>query len=254
MKQFPDYVIADPAGNITLLVTEPVPPEAQAALASELLSAEPTAEQVGYLSDLVPGQSVSIRMSGGEFCGNAALSAAAYALWKSSGIKADVAVDFSGLDKPVKARLERRGDSMFTGTVSMPLPESVRDGSFMLENELCEFPLVSFPGISHVILNRIPGRESAEAAVKAWCRELNVPALGLMMLSEDGKSLTPLVYVREVESLYWESSCASGTCAAAWYFSRTAGDGRWSFSEPGGTLSAEVSGNELRLIGSVRFH
>ena len=70
------YVILDPTGNLTGLVLDPVDPEDRAAVTGELLK---QCEQVAYL--VPPGRPESaagIRLMGGEFCGNAAMAAAAW--------------------------------------------------------------------------------------------------------------------------------------------------------------------------------
>ena len=68
-----EYYLLDPTGNKTILVDSPVSVSEQPGVASRLMEMEPETEQVGFLSkdecfDL------SLRMAGGEFCGNAAQS------------------------------------------------------------------------------------------------------------------------------------------------------------------------------------
>lgn len=249
----PDYIIADPTGNITALVTSPVPMEEQTAAAELIFTAEPTVEQVGFLRDIVPGRSAAIRMSGGEFCGNASLSAAAYVLQLGKLDSGTVTLDFFGLPEPVSVFVEKQPDGSFRGAVSMPLPESVTEEKLQFGDLSLTLPVVNFPGISHIILEQPLEKAVAEAAVKKWCGELGVPALGLIQLDLNSDRLTPLVYVREVNSLYWESSCASGTCAAARVLFHKDGSSFRSFTEPGGSLSAEVSEDSLKLLGSVQF-
>lgn len=68
----------NPTGNVTLIVEGAVPVEQQAALAAELMKRDTEAEQVGFLSKPQRfGSAAALRMMGGEFCGNAAISAAA---------------------------------------------------------------------------------------------------------------------------------------------------------------------------------
>ena len=67
-----DYFLLDPTGNITILVTSPVPVEKQAFAAARLMAREQNAEQVGFLSN-APSCDIALRMAGGEFCGNALL-------------------------------------------------------------------------------------------------------------------------------------------------------------------------------------
>ena len=71
-----NVVKLDPSGNITLFVLSPVPVDDRRELNDALLSADPDAEQAGCLSG--SGRSVRVEMMGGEFCGNASRSAAAY--------------------------------------------------------------------------------------------------------------------------------------------------------------------------------
>ena len=65
------YYLFDPTKNMTILVETPVPAESQPFVASRLLQAEPTAEQVGFVSAGDAACDIALRMAGGEFCGNA---------------------------------------------------------------------------------------------------------------------------------------------------------------------------------------
>ena len=67
------YYLLDPTGNQTVLVETSVPEKIQPAVAKQIMECEPEAEQVGFVSFLE--NSIEIRMAGGEFCGNAAMSA-----------------------------------------------------------------------------------------------------------------------------------------------------------------------------------
>ena len=120
----PSYVVANPTGNVTILVTSPVSPELQSETGSFLLQLEPRAEQVGFYSAGKQPFTAGIRMGGGEFCGNAALSAAAYALWQSGQTEATVTLDFSGVEDPVEVHVRRDGERSFSGRVRMPYPLS----------------------------------------------------------------------------------------------------------------------------------
>lgn len=72
------YTKIDPAGNITVIVDSFVPREQQSRVASELMKLDNSVEQVGFLEKPDdPCCAVRLQMMGGEFCGNASLSAAA---------------------------------------------------------------------------------------------------------------------------------------------------------------------------------
>ena len=85
------YYVLDPTSNITILAETPVPVELQPSVASRLMLAEPEAEQTGFLSH-EPGCDIALRMAGGEFCGNAAMSAAVIAATRK-GEESSTAVD-----------------------------------------------------------------------------------------------------------------------------------------------------------------
>ena len=101
------FQLADPAGNITLLVTTPVPREDHPALAAGLLSIpELHAEQVGFL---VPPQGegvIRLEMMGGEFCGNALRCAGLYYAVQQGRRRAGrFPVEVSGYDKALSVQV-----------------------------------------------------------------------------------------------------------------------------------------------------
>ena len=76
---------ADPTGNSTILVLSPVPAEERDRVSSRLMAAEGGwAEQVGFVSG--GAEAPRLDMMGGEFCGNASLSLAAW-LAEESGLE-----------------------------------------------------------------------------------------------------------------------------------------------------------------------
>jgi len=252
-----EYIIADPTGNITLLVTTPVARERQPRAAAALMELEPKVEQTGFLT--LTGSGAQLRMAGGEFCGNAAMSAGAVSARErglSAGEKIALPVSVSGAALPVRTELEALADGSFAGTVDMPAPVWAGEEPFELDGVRCTLPLVRFPGIAHVIVTADMAGPAAERAARKWCARLDVPALGLMLFDERRSALRPLVYVPGADTLFWESSCASGTAAVgAWLSLRDGARRSLTLSEPAGELSieAELSGGRplLRLGGRV---
>ena len=244
-----DYALMDPAGNITLLVKTPVPPESQPRVAALLMRAEPAAEQVGFLSS-DPVCDLSLRMAGGEFCGNAARSAAFLHGMDLGAFEARFSVRVSGAADPVTVVVSPLAQQ---ARVDMPPPLSIESVCFPGEPPL---PLVRFGGISHVILERTPDRAAAEAAAPVWCRQLKADALGLMFLDRASDTLTPLVFVPAADTLFWENSCASGTAAVAAWLARDTACSFFSVAlrQPGGYLKAEVSPEgDISLAGRVEL-
>lgn len=244
------YDILDPTGNITILVRTPVPEEIQPPAAARLMALVPEAEQVGFLS---PGEDggLSLRMAGGEFCGNASMCAGVLYARDRGLTKARAHLSVSGAKGPVPVLVERQEEG-WRGSVVMPRPKEIclRD---LAGYGPC--PLVFFPGIAHALIERPLDRERAEVLVRDWCRDLQTDAMGLMLLDRKEGRLTPLVYVPAAGTLCWENSCASGTSAVgAFRAAGTGGPFRETWLEPGGPLTVSFSEDGgLALTGRVRI-
>ena len=171
MKQG-SYIYADPTGNITLLA--PMPEDDSLSLsdaASALMEKEPDAEQIGFLSPGDADCDVTLHMAGGEFCGNAAMSAAAvYALF--SGLNSAVVhVRVSGAPDPIPVQIKTGAEQthLYIGTVEMPSPVSMEDLTVPLAHGMLPVTAVRLPGIVHLITDTPVEKESAEEAIRQWC-------------------------------------------------------------------------------------
>lgn len=250
-----EYIIADPTGNITALVRTGVPPEEQTRAAAALMAREPRVEQTGFLR--LTERGAELRMAGGEFCGNATLSAAAVFARERGlppGESLTLPVRVSGAPAPLSVSVTALPDGGFSGTVGMPLPVSVGRKTLRLAGRELSAPCVEFPGITHIIAPGGMDADDAERAAREWCAVLGADALGLMLLDEQARRLRPLVYVPRGDTLFWESSCASGTAAVgAWFYARGGAPVSLELDEPGGRLSVEAAPGVLRLGGRVRL-
>lgn len=157
------------------------------------------------------------------------------------------------MDKPLNIGIEMQHDSVYIGTVNMPMPERIE--SICIDGK--SFPIVHFEGISHIIADNTLDRSFAEANIRTVCNELGVDALGIMFV--DGGRLEPFVYVASTDSAVWEGSCASGTTAVGAYMAfRDKESCKFSFTQPGGTLSVEAQYSDsaltsLLLTGSAEI-
>lgn len=283
------YEIFDPTGNITALVETAVDPTDQPAVASGIMDLHPDVEQVGFVTFYNEGQpgpalgaepeepdtdgrpaavAASLRMAGGEFCGNATMCAAA--LWMTrAGLadEAEVRVKVSGATEPLMVSLARTSAVSFAAAVEMPpalgidhlkLSDGMLPGSAVLG-----LPVVKLEGISHIIIEPDSGffglkqdRALAETLLRGWCGALGSECLGMMFLDEGSGSrpLTPLVYVPGADTMFWENSCASGSAAAGiWLAEKTGAPVDITFDEPAGQLRVESNPESGRTVlhGSV---
>ena len=249
------YYYADPTGNITLLAPFPQDTANFSKEAARLMKLEPAAEQVGFLGSGGPGYDISLQMAGGEFCGNATLSAAAV-FYKNAGCRSDEAgmvyVSASGTAAPVPVRIMQTGGNTFKGPVSMPAQLELITADFKCSGKDYSLPAVQFEGITHLLSFSPLQKETAERIVKEQCIVLQADALGLIQIETETETLLPVVYVPKSGTLFWEGSCASGTAAAGFYLREICGPGKWEFTEPAGRLTIEAPADgRLLLSGSV---
>ena len=116
-----DYLVADPSGNTTILVLTPVPKEEHSALAAKLLALPGIeAEQVGYVTREA-GKPLRVDMMGGEFCGNASRSAAAWPV--TAGHKAYTMYPARAAIRSCRLRLPRKAMACMKPSLKCLIPK-----------------------------------------------------------------------------------------------------------------------------------
>jgi diaminopimelate epimerase len=249
---------ADPTGNATILVLSQAEPWERASIAARLMEWDGGwAEQVGFVSR--EGGHDRLDMMGGEFCGNASLSLAAYLAAERGLTEAELPLSVSGAPETVVCSV-RMDKEAWKGSVSMPLPDAVSREEFTAGEKTLSLWTVRFPGIIHVIVPKDAlSREEAEAAVRKWADKTGAPALGILLFSEQDSVMEPLVYVRATDSAVWERGCASGTSAVGAYLAALSGGAAAAeIRQPGGVIAAEARAENgrvvfLRITGYVRL-
>ncbi len=274
-----DYILADPAGNRTILVLTPVPRSDYQEVARALLDHCPEAEQVGYvLSHGRKGNSGEwdelprMDMCGLEFCGNATRAFAFYEAERAEPPADRISVLVSGCDHPLTAEIDREGDTVRIG---MPGPRGMEHviipaggGDGPIEGDM-----VWMDGISHLVLAGVEADRDRFLRIRDWVYERfaadpadeadRLAAFGVMFLDGDpGRGegtpagalrMTPVVYVRDVDTVYFEGSCASGSTAAAYALAMN--DERETLKEtyvlrqPEGTLEVRPDKADGRMDG-----
>lgn len=229
---------ANPAGNITLFVLDPVPKENWVRTASRLMALPGSdVEQVGFVCPPLPGGTGRrLEMAGGEFCGNAA-RAFGMLLAHEMGDLPQVRVEVSGCRQPVTVNVDW---SAGTAQAQMPLPQSVE------QTQVDGHPgtLVHLGGIVHLVVENIPpSLEFFQRAEPVLKRITGPEAYGVIFLDPSGNTLTPLVKVPSAGTLMWEGSCGSGSLAAAIAQSRDLPGGVFlrDYVQPAGVIQASVT-------------
>ena len=252
MKCVKNIVIANASGNITAFVLDETPRYQYEKIADQLLAnGEYKAEQVAFVKkiDKVKGPNNSasdgavgtMEMSGLEFCGNASRSFAMM-IAKINGLSGDavIPIKISGCEEVLDVKL-----NCDTGYSCINMPEIL--SITKLDKPTAEIAKdgyeVEMEGITHIIVRNIePNSESFEKIKKAFYAKKDAAALGVMFMSRTAKYMTPVVYVKGINSTYFEGSCGSGTTAAAAALSADKADGKYhySFRQPAGNIAANV--------------
>ncbi len=272
MSKTIDLIVFDPAGNTTLMVLTPVPRSEYAETAKKLLEIDfdeycdwrgtAYGEQVAFVLNEKGEERMD--MCGLEFCGNASRSYAYYRVvvcgeGEDTGDgRKKIDVHVSGCPHPLTAIVDaKERDSV----IQMPLPYSVRKIDTAKAGIPGAHPFVEFDGISHLVIKGVEADADTFDRLKEYFyREINpgMDAFGVMFINEDEDLMRPVVYVRDVDTTYFEGSCASGTAAAAAARSADEPDGAYDyvFRQPDGTLNASVTKAdgqyaEIRLGGII---
>ena len=254
MKQKLKIYTADAAGNVTIFVASPVEEADYTSVATALLAAEDLGgEQVAFVVD-----DDTICMCGHEFCGNASRS---FALMKALGMfpmgkiepaengALRVTINTSGADRPIDVLVDPGKN--YT-KIKMPLPILSGTLSGCSLEAADGSPVFDMDGITHVIAAGIEPTEENFELIKENLFELfdDIPAAGVMFTDSAGSdsgitggsdaliSMTPVVYVTDVNTTYFEGSCGSGSAALCAAMSSEMPDGSYEYEivQPRGSI------------------
>lgn len=252
-----DFIKLSPLGNTTVFLRGEVVREARAALLAEAMDYDHlAAEQAGFLvAPHFEEALFRIEMSGGEFCGNATLSAAALAA--SEGAESPFFVECSGAAKPLRAEACPLGAGRWLARAEMPQAHEVRHLS--LEGILLgKLPFggaaicVSLPGIAHLVVEAADlSAADYDELLARLMRETAADAYGVVpfeRLGRDHFRIRPYVAVPSAKSRVFERACGSGSLALA--LAEGSKRGRIAVEQPGGTLFVET-GKRFFLEGEV---
>lgn len=257
------FVKTNPAENMTIFILDPIPIEYHKEIANKLMDYNNIhGEQVGFIQR--EGSFIKLQMMGGEFCGNATRSLAAYMVHSGyPGIKKvdngyEVELKASGVEGILRCFVRPTNkENIYYSQIDMPLPLEIKEESY----NTVEAIKVHLPGIVHIIVDasKIEDEDKFFQVVKSEMDKREYDAFGIMFYDKKNNFLKPLVYVKATDSLYWERSCASGTCAlgVALAYEENKPISK-SIHQPGGNLEVYIDCKdgkvtELKLDGPVEI-
>lgn len=213
-----DYKILNPGGNKTALVKGTEFTDKQKCLINKLIMEKYLdVEQVGFLSNEIN----RLEMAGGEFCVNAT-RCAVYEYLK--GEKGELEISVSGVNKKLKGKVIDK-DKV---EVIMEIETDLKD---LIENKnglIC----VKIDGILIAVLNEekskkyIEKLKENEELTKIELKEIMKKELnskekaeGIMLLEKENGNvrINPIVWVKEIDTVFYETACGSGSLGTAIY-------------------------------------
>lgn len=253
------YKIYIPSGNPTALVSGIVESqEERKKINDEIMNKYDIVEQVGFISDDI--NNPELMMAGGEFCGNATRSAI-YSYLK--GLEGNINIKVSGVKEKLAGGIDNVGNSW----VNMPIIKGKFEKSVKPINK--NSAIVKLYGITHLIvesenINKKYTKEELKQLAYNMLVEnnlINEEAAGVMFIeyTDKGIILSPVVYVKAINTLFYETACGSGTTAVGIYESfKNVKNINENIIQPSGDLiniQTEVTNDKIlnaKISGKVR--
>jgi diaminopimelate epimerase/ribosomal protein S18 acetylase RimI-like enzyme len=207
--------VAYPSGNTTAVVFDQLLDSDRKKLNDRVMSAwkdrrpdQTEIEQCCFVTRANSPEAVArVEMFGGEFCGNAMRSVA----WLvTKGQDYSGLIEVSGVNRPLAFSVER-GDVV----VEMPLPETCER---KLVQPIDEGSLVQLDGTTQLVVTepmngQTPRQLLATLLGSNKYRLTGQPSVGVSYYDRTSGKAEFCVWVKEVDTIFDETACGSGTCA-----------------------------------------
>ncbi|OGG08699.1 hypothetical protein A2154_00330 [Candidatus Gottesmanbacteria bacterium RBG_16_43_7] len=200
--------IYNPGGNITALVSPIVfEPNIKKKINDLIMKKYLNVEQVGFVNNL-KSKNV-LEMAGGEFCGNATRCSAYYYL---QGLPGKINITVSGSNDVLSTGINNNGYVWVQIPISQIKVYKMEFGT-----------IVEFPGITILVIDRNnyqytspnQAKNIAYLLLKNRNLLLTKKAAGVMFVDKTSNliKIDPIVWVRDIKTLFFETGCASGSMA-----------------------------------------
>ena len=194
------YKIFNPAGNITALVLgDEYNLEQKKLINKKIMEQEPKVEQVGFISQKYK----RLTMAGGEFCGNATRCATLYYIEKQQSIELEIN------NNKIKAGINEKEEVWCKIPIEQYKIIKIHKNIYK----------VLLKGITILVVNDIKNYKNFKQNARGLIKKYNLDddAVGVMFVDrvENIIKIYPIVWVREIDTLFFENACGSGTIAVA---------------------------------------
>jgi diaminopimelate epimerase len=212
-------------GNATAIVFgEKINRDKYPLINDDIQNKNPEVEQVGFLEE--KNGLPFLQMAGGEFCGNATRSFACF-LKEQTSEKMNYEFYVSGFNNKVVASVFATLEKEFFCKVRLPgLAKfaKVKKTKLFGKNVI----VVDLGGIIHILVNedRFPFSQNDYAKNMKTIKDklkVDCDAVGVLWIREEGGEkifIKPVVWVKAIDTCYYETSCGSGSIAVGMAFAQ----------------------------------
>lgn len=252
------YKILNPGGNKTAIVIgSEYSEEERKIINAKILRENKEVEQVGFISK----KEKQLEMAGGEFCVNATRCA----IWEYlNGDCGEIEIKVSGCKDYLIGGITEQKEVY----VNMPIHKRLSD----LIEKKGKFHLVKLDGILLGVVDEEASKteikklkedeEKAKLELKKMMQtfEISEKAVGIILLEKEEMKLkiNPVIWVKTIDTLYYETACGSGSLATAIYKNRIQGVENLEVMQPSGDYiniklnKKEDVIEEARITGKVK--
>lgn len=229
-----EYKILNPGGNKTAIVMgNNYTKEEKKEINDLILKEDLEVEQVGFISK----KENSLEMAGGEFCVNATRCA----IWEYLGGKqGEIEIKVSSCDSKIKGGITKEKEVYAEIQINKTLNEIIEKRGI--------FSLIKLEGILLLVvdednskkyikklkINELQAKKEFKEIIKKF--DIDEKAVGIILLErEENKiKINPVIWVKTIDTLYYETACGSGSLATTIYKNYSEGIENLEILQPSG--------------------
>lgn len=231
-----NYKILNPGGNKTAIVIgNNYSKEEKRKINDKILSENLEVEQVGFIDK----KENKLEMAGGEFCVNATRCA----IWQYlKGQEGEIELKVSGCKNKIKGGITQEKNVY----VDMQIDKKISN----IINTEGIFNFIKLDGILLAIVDEKNSKKSinqlredeneAKNELKEMMKTFNTEkkAIGIVLLDKEKKKtkINPIIWVKTIDTLYYESACGSGSLATVIYKNYMEGIKNMEIMQPSGYI------------------
>ncbi len=252
------FIKTSPAENTTVLVTDYCPRDRYLRVAERIMAYEFLyAEQVGFIVPPWKDSSLlGLEMAGGEFCGNATLSAAAYAVFKGLFGKGHFNIDVSGAAEPIECEAKKVSPYHYNASCTMPRAKRTQGLELSLGDITLKGRIIIFDGIGHFVFPIQEDFTKYEETLTKLKQIIDIDAIGIIpyrSLDKDAYYIRPFVHVKKTDTDVFERGCGSGSLALGIYLKEVKKlSGNIRVLQPGGVIEVGI-GDRSSISTDIRI-